>query len=102
MTVTASTESFELRGVRNGSVVTVGWVHGRLVGDPPTVDLVEIEADLMSIASTDRFIQRADPQAMSGYSDPLARADSALALIRNVVDRITRLTVDTPKGRSLT
>ncbi|MCM3923629.1 hypothetical protein ND748_18405, partial [Frankia sp. AiPs1] len=47
------TESFEVRGVRNGSIVTVVWDRGVLDGDPPTLDLVEVEADLVAESRRD-------------------------------------------------
>ncbi|HVU72671.1 MAG TPA: hypothetical protein VHE83_06905 [Mycobacteriales bacterium] len=93
------TESFEVRGVRNGSVLTLRWAHGQLSGDPPTVDLVEVEAEVVEMSSLDPFRQRdgsvpAAPDGPEGH--PLERADTALALIRRVVDRITRVTVVAP------
>lgn len=38
--------SFTLRGMRNGSLVNVTWRAGVLTGDPPTVDLIETEAEV--------------------------------------------------------
>lgn len=97
--VVRSTGAFEVRGVRNGSVLTLTWDHGHLSGDPPTVDLIEVEAEVMEISAADPFCLRdgsAPRAADSRVRHPLERADTALALIRRVVDRITRITVLAP------
>lgn len=97
--VVRHTEVFEVRGVRNGSVLTLTWDRGHLSGDPPTVDLVEIEAEVVEMSVADPFRRRdgsAPRAADSPDGHPLEQADTALALIRRVVDRITRVTVLAP------
>jgi hypothetical protein len=97
-TVDAATPAFEVRGVRNGSIVTIRWEGGVLAGDPPTVDLIEVMAEIVAIGATDPVRLRSAPPPgadieRSGFSHALDRADSALAVIGLVVDRVTRLTV---------
>jgi hypothetical protein len=97
-TVDAETSAFEIRGVRNGSIVTIRWERGVLSGDPPTLDLIEVMAEIVAINATDPLRQRSGGSpdvgvARSGSSPALDQAVTALDLIRLVVDRVTRLTV---------
>jgi hypothetical protein len=103
-TVDAQTTAFEVRGVRNGSIVTVRWERGVLSGDPPTLDLIQVMSEIVAISATDPVRLRGGTPpdvgiARSDSSHSLDRAASALDLIRLVVDRVTRLTV-LPKATS--
>lgn len=89
--------SFTVRGSRNGSKVHVSWTDGQLSGDPPTVDLVTVEAELASVEAVDR-----QSWAQVGFgdqvlaADPLSDADSAWLLIKSVFDTITDVDGDAP------
>ncbi|KJE23344.1 putative aminoglycoside phosphotransferase [Frankia torreyi] len=88
-----ATESFEVRGVRNGSIVTVVWDRGVLDGDPPTIDLVEVEADLVAESRRDPLQRRRDGGAGGGaaavaVNDP----ESAFALVVRTLDRVVQVT----------
>lgn len=90
--------SFTVRGSRNGSHVHISWIGGKLDGDPPTVDLVLVEAELAQLHPGDR-------QSWSGVTyagaaladDPLSNAASAWRLIRNVLDTVTEVAGDAPE-----
>ncbi len=88
-------DSFWVRGLRNGSVVSLTWHHGSLTGDPPTVDLVEVEAELLVIGATDALARRSglavEPPATGTLLDD---GQAAFAVIRRVLDRV--LDVDPP------
>lgn len=92
-----SSQKFTVRGVRNGSQVHVTWSDGKLTGDPPTVDFVELEAEMAGLYPDDpnsmasQFYGEAD---MSG--DPLADAASAWRLIESVLDSVTTVEGDAP------
>ena len=77
---------FTVRGMRNGSPVFVTWSAGRLAGDPPTVDLLEVEADIAAVAAGDF--------AMDAGAALLADPASAYRLCGAVIDRV--LDVDPP------
>lgn len=81
-----SIETFTVRGHRNGSLVHVTWTSGELSGDPPTVDAVEVEAEIASFSGNDRMAERAT--LMAG-KDPLADALSAARLVCHVIDRVS-------------
>ncbi len=85
--------TFTLRGIRNGSLVAVTWVNGVLDGDPPTVDLVEVEADLAVAGRADPLVERLHGAGhRSGTAaDLLGDPDAALELVRQVVDRVTEV-----------
>jgi hypothetical protein len=83
------TVSFEIRGIRNGSIVTIGWDRGTLTGDPPTIDLIEVEADLVAVSRRDPLQRR-----RTGTADvpaTLADPESALALMVRTLDRVIRV-----------
>lgn len=90
--VRAETTSFTVRAMRNGSPVTITWTEGALHGDPPTVDLIDVEADLAVVGGADPIARRAGagggPVPVRGLQEP----EFALALIRLVVDRVTDIT----------
>ncbi|EIV91554.1 hypothetical protein [Frankia sp. QA3] len=89
------TESFEVRGVRNGSIVTVVWDRGRFDGDPPTIDLVEVEADLVAVSLRDPFQLRVDGVGGAGgaaVAPTVHDPESALALVIRTLDRVVQVT----------
>ena len=47
------TRTFTVRGTRNGSLVHVTWTDGTLTGDPPTVDLLEVQAEIADTVHDD-------------------------------------------------
>lgn len=85
-----STEAFAVRGVRNGSPVVVRWVDGVFSGDPPTVDLIEVELALLAAGADDPLVRRSVDAPPSG----LSAAGAALELVRRVLDRV--IEVDPP------
>lgn len=88
---------FTVRGSRNGSQVHVTWLDGKLSGDPPTVDFVELEAEMAGLYPD-------DPNSMAAQfygaddlgADPLANPVSAWRLIRSVLDSVTVVEGDAP------
>lgn len=88
--------SFTVGGLRNGSRVQVTWSDGRLTGDPPTVDLIEVEARLAEES-------RGDPLSRSLYAlpgsmddDALADPSTALILIERALDIVNQVSGDAP------
>lgn len=67
--VTPTTAAFVVKALRNGSTVTVTWSAGALDGDPPTIDLVEIEAEMIAASRGDRHLGFA-----AGGDPPVAAA----------------------------
>ena len=90
---------FTIRGSRNGSRVQVTWTDGVLTGDPPTLDLLAIEAELLSLPGGDRhsWAAIADPLGTLP-ADPLRNPDGAWTLIASVFDTITAGEDDLPAG----
>jgi hypothetical protein len=98
-----ATESFDVHGMRNGSVVRITWDRGVLAGDPPTIDLVEIEAECIAVSSRDPLVVRAGEPIVAGAgagagagadgASLLSQPESALAVMRRVVDRVTEVVV---------
>lgn len=86
-----SIETFTVRGHRNGSLVHVTWTNGELSGDPPTVDAIEVEAEIASFSADDRMAQRTTSMAAK---DPLADALSAALLVCHVIDRVSDISPD--------
>lgn len=84
--------SFTVRGLRNGSLVHVHWDHGTITGDPPTVDLLLVEAELAGVAVGDRLLERAG--MTPGTVSPLIDAASAVTFICSAIDRVTEVTPD--------
>ena len=83
-------QTFTVRGGRNGSQVHVTWTDGRLSGDPPTVDLVEVEAELASLHPHDR--QSWSHVSHGGAAlpgDPLSDPEATWRLIVSVLDTLT-------------
>jgi hypothetical protein len=86
--------SFTVEGTRNGSPVIVRWRDGVLSGDPPTVDLVEMEAELVVLGRSDPFALRTGAAEAGRSSAGLAEPQTALELITAVMDRITSVAED--------
>jgi hypothetical protein len=82
--------SFTIRGGRNGSRVHVTWTDGALTGDPPTVDLLHIEAELVRVNNDDHLQSWSDVlDTLGGMpGDPLTEPAAAWLLIRSVFDTI--------------
>jgi len=85
------TTSFAVRGFRNGSVVSLTWDEGALSGDPPTIDLIEIEIELAFVARGDPNVARSASPLADTDGDALADPQAALRLIRHVLDRVTEV-----------
>jgi hypothetical protein len=81
--------TFTVRGSRNGSQVHITWTDGQLSGDPPTIDLVQVEAELARLHPHDRlsWSQVVDPDH-SLPVDPLAEPVACWRLIRSVLDSV--------------
>lgn len=67
------------------------WRNGAVDGDPPTVDLIAMEVELVLAARTDP--QFAGSLALEGDVNGLILADPTLALriIERVVDKVTEV-----------
>lgn len=89
--------TFTVRGGRNGSQVHVTWADGKLSGDPPTVDLVELEAELVAVNRRDRqsWSHVVDPDG-DLPQDPLLDPTAAWRLIRSVLDTVQTGSGDLP------
>lgn len=81
--------TFSVKGSRNGSKVRVTWTDGVLSGDPPTVDLVHVEAELAQLHPEDRqswsFVM--DPEHRLP-NNPLADPAASWRLICSVLDTV--------------
>jgi hypothetical protein len=81
--------AFSVKGSRNGSLVTVFWEPGSLAGDPPTVDLVLAQLEVVNACLDDEVC---DPElgaiVRGGGGDPLAEPWSAYALLELTLDTI--------------
>jgi hypothetical protein len=91
--VRPTTAAFSVRGMRNGSPVVIGWDHGVLSGDPPTIDLIEVEAELAFAGRGDALVQRTFDHGAADDRETLADPLAALAVIRRVIDRVTEVAV---------
>lgn len=80
----AIVETFTVIGTRNGSPVKISWVLGRLSGDPPTVDLIEVEAAVQGELHGDPLASRAIAARLDPLSDPV----HACQLVCSVIDRV--------------
>jgi hypothetical protein len=85
------TTSFTVSGIRNGSIVSVTWDQGSVRGDPPTIDLIEMELELAVVGSKDPNFTSAGLLMSDGEGDVLADPERALGLIRRVLDRVTEI-----------
>lgn len=82
--------SFTVRGTRNGSLVHVTWTDGELTGDPPTVDLLEVQAEIADSMHGDEHAARAFPMLASLPAEPLGDPASVYRLIVHVFDSIRK------------
>lgn len=80
--------SFTVRGTRNGSLVHVTWTDGALTGDPPTVDLLEVQAEIADSVHDDAHAARAFPALAALPPDPLTDPAGAYRLIVHVFDSV--------------
>ncbi|MHA6794378.1 hypothetical protein ACVGVM_12855 [Pseudonocardia bannensis] len=88
--------SFTVRGTRNGSLVHVTWTDGELIGDPPTVDLLLTEAEIVEVLRDDDRAARACPELRDLPAEPLADPIGAHRLITYVLDSVRETTGDVP------
>ena len=92
--------SFTVRGARNGSQVFITWTDGIVSGDPPTVDLVQVEAELAALHPSDAQSWN----RVAGFGDlganPLKDPDSAWKIISSVLDTISSVEGQAPEGAS--
>ncbi|WP_214369821.1 hypothetical protein [Pseudonocardia sp. H11422] len=88
--------SFTVRGTRNGSLVHVTWIDGELTGDPPTVDLLLTEAEIVEVLRDDDHACRAYPELRDLPAEPLTDPLSARRLITHVLDTVRDTTGDAP------
>jgi len=81
--------TFTVRGGRTGSQVHVTWTDGKLSGDPPTVDLIQVEAELAHLNPNDRqsWSHFVDPYRELP-EDPLADPSATWRLIKSVLDNV--------------
>jgi hypothetical protein len=95
--LTAST-SFTVRGSRNGSRVFVTWTDGQMSGDTPTIDLLEVEAEMIRVNPGDRKSWGRLMNLNGLPADPLSNPNSAYVLMVSVFDSIHEVEGDTPDG----
>ncbi len=88
--------TFTVRGTRNGSLVHVTWTDGRLTGDPPTVDLLLTEAELVASIHHDDHAARTYPELRNLPTEPLAEPGAAYQLIAHILDNIRDTTGEVP------
>lgn len=88
--------TFTVRGSRNGSKVHLSWTDGRLGGDPPTVDLVTVEAELVALNPTGRHTWARLAVGGDLVDDPLADPSATWLLIKSVFDSISEVDGDPP------
>lgn len=88
--------TFTVRGTRNGSLVHVTWTDGRLTGDPPTVDLLLNEAEIVASLHHDDHAARAYPELRALPVEPLSDPGAAYRLIAHILDSIRDTTGHVP------
>jgi len=95
----AADRRFRVEGSRNGSLVHLTWNGGVLTGDPPTIDLLEVEAELLRQVPQDRrsWAALSDPEGLVG-DRPLTDPDAVWHLIVRVLDTITSAEGDLPQA----
>jgi hypothetical protein len=93
---------FTVRGSRNGSLVHVTWAEGgTITGDPPTVDLLHTQAEMLSTLRNDNIGMRAYPElAQENPTNPLDDPATAHRLIAHVLDSIRDAYGDLPEDTS--
>lgn len=94
--------SFTVRGSRNGSLVHVTWTEGGiLTGDPPTVDLLYVQAEVLDSLRDDAIGVRAYPDLVRDtVMNPLTDSSSAHHLITYLLDSIRETSGDHPEHAS--
>lgn len=94
--------SFTVRGTRNGSLVTLTWQDGRLVGDYPTIDLIEVHVAIAEAASDDtrmaKYFADVGPGGGNALEDPVV----AYRLIVAVLDTVRDVSGDPPEDVAAT
>ena len=94
-------QSFTVRGGRNGSQVFVTWTDGRISGDPPTVDLIHVEAELAVLHPDDSHSW----STVNAYGPlperPLHDPDTAWKLISSVLDTVASVDGEAPPAAAL-
>jgi hypothetical protein len=95
-------DRFTVSGTRNGSLVQISWSGGELSGDPPTIDLVLVEAMIARDQTTDPLVAELFHDAPDGFdlADPLGDPRSAYYLISRVFDTIRDASGDVPPTRA--
>ena len=88
--------TFTVRGTRNGSLVHVTWSDCALSGDPPTVDLVRTQAEIVTTLHDDGRAARAFPDLGALPAEPLAVPEAAHSLICHVIDTVRGTAGDVP------
>lgn len=97
-----SPRSFTVRGTRNGSLVHVTWTEGGgLAGDPPTVDLVLNQAEMVDVLRCDGIARRAFGDLASLREDPLTDPPSAYRIIVHLLDNVREVTGDVAEVAAL-
>jgi hypothetical protein len=83
------TTSFTVRGSRNGSLVRVTWTRGVLSGDPPTCDLIEVHADIVSEGLADPALHNRFGALYGALPErPLTEPVAAYGVMTRVFDTI--------------
>lgn len=89
---TSAAASFTVRGTRNGSLVAVTWLDGRLSGDYSTVDLIETYADMVETSYEDEYLgarlERPQSSGPRGLQNPVF----AYELILRTIDSVRETT----------
>lgn len=87
------TASFTVRGSRNGSLVRVTWTGGALSGDPPTCDLIEVQADVVSGGLADPALHNRFESLYGTLPErPLAEPVAAYRVMTRVFDTVREVT----------
>lgn len=90
---------FTVRGLRNGSSVHVTWSDGKVSGDPPTVDLVEMGQQMAETSRTDPLSRSLYAGVLAGIDgNPLQYPATAFALIAREIDTVQEITGTLPPG----
>lgn len=95
---TMAERSYTVRGARNGSQVFVTWADGKVSGDPPTVDLILVEAELAALHPEDAKSWNQVGGFDGLHADPLSDPDSAWQLIASVFDTVSATEGAVPAG----
>lgn len=89
----ASPRTFTADGARNGSPVWVRWTEGELAGDPPTIDLMLVEAEAGIENMHDPMLEPSWAERCGRVAgDPLADPAFVRALIDRVFNNVREIT----------